>query len=198
VFSAQDLQSLVRTRWRGFPAVVAGGSPQTLDYAKLHRAQRHFPRRAWKRCRLSPGRPASFNRQPGLLQGWGQPVYTMGEAVRACGKSKPAIAKAIRTGRISATRADDGSYRIDPAELHRVYPVAGQLFDPGKRGDTPADSPVDTGLLVELTKWRALAEERDAVIRDLRSRLDRETEERRRLIAVLTGPHRPWWRGWFR
>jgi hypothetical protein len=43
-------------------------------------------------------------------------------------------------------------------------------------------------------------------IRDMRTRLDaaaevqqREAEERRRLIAILTGPARvPWWRRWFR
>ena len=34
-------------------------------------------------------------------------------------------------------------------------------------------------------------------IRDLRARLDRETEERRRLIAMLVDRW-PWWRRWFR
>ena len=50
-------------------------------------------------------------------------MYTLGEAARASGKSKPTIAKAIKTGRVSAIRQPDGSYQIDPAELHRVYPV---------------------------------------------------------------------------
>src|SRR6185369_6775676 len=49
----------------------------------------------------------------------GCPVYTLGEAARASGKGKSTIAKAIKSGRISATRDPDGSYRIDPAELHR-------------------------------------------------------------------------------
>jgi hypothetical protein len=39
--------------------------------------------------------------------------------------------------------------------------------------------------------------QQDATIRDLRTRLDAEAEERRKLIAVLTD-RRPWWRRWFR
>jgi hypothetical protein len=35
------------------------------------------------------------------------------------------------------------------------------------------------------------------VIRDLRTRLDGEVEERRRMLALLTD-RRPWWRRWFR
>jgi hypothetical protein len=53
------------------------------------------------------------------------PVYTLGEAARASGKSKSTIAKAVKSGRVSAVRGDDGSYQIDPAELHRVYPLTG-------------------------------------------------------------------------
>lgn len=49
--------------------------------------------------------------------------YTLGEAAKATGKNKSTINRAIKAGRISAERQDDGSYRIDPAELHRVFPV---------------------------------------------------------------------------
>ena len=49
-------------------------------------------------------------------------TYTLGEASRACGRAKPSIARAIQTGRLPASRAPDGSWAIDPAELHRVYP----------------------------------------------------------------------------
>ena len=38
----------------------------------------------------------------------------------------------------------------------------------------------------------------EETIRDLRSRLDAEAEERRRLLALLTGLRLPWWRRWFR
>src|SRR5215472_6695374 len=57
-------------------------------------------------------------------------------------------ARVIKVGRLSATRTEDGSYQIDPAELHRVYPMTGesngktQRFDtPGAAGVLPAVSP---------------------------------------------------------
>jgi hypothetical protein len=49
--------------------------------------------------------------------------------------------------------------------------------------DTPA---ANGGLPGAVEVWRALATERAEVIRDLRARLDAESEERRRLIA---GPY---------
>jgi hypothetical protein len=49
--------------------------------------------------------------------------YTLGTAAKATGKSKSTLSRDIKCGKISATRKDDGSYEIDPAELHRVYPA---------------------------------------------------------------------------
>jgi hypothetical protein len=146
-------------------------------------------------------------------------VYTLGEAARASGKSKSTIAKAIKSGRISAVRGVDGSYQIDPAELHRVYPVTGVTNGAGARFDTGAlNGALDRGAPGELAKWRALAIEREEVIRNLWQRLDASEDERRRvqerLTALLTyrqagsvpsaggpsssGAPRPWWRRWFR
>ena len=53
-------------------------------------------------------------------------MYTLGQAAKATGKSKPTIQAAIKKGRISAKKGDDGSYEIDPSELHRVYPPISQ------------------------------------------------------------------------
>src|SRR5688572_29247157 len=49
--------------------------------------------------------------------------YTLGTAAKATGKNKSTLSRDIKSGKISATRRDDGSYEIDPAELHRVYPA---------------------------------------------------------------------------
>jgi excisionase family DNA binding protein len=48
--------------------------------------------------------------------------YTLGQAAKATGLSKPTISEAIKKGRISARKNESGSFEIDPAELHRVYP----------------------------------------------------------------------------
>jgi hypothetical protein len=51
-----------------------------------------------------------------------QHSYTLGTAAKATGKNKSTIHRAIKSGKISATRDDSGTYHIDPAELHRVFP----------------------------------------------------------------------------
>lgn len=49
---------------------------------------------------------------------------TVGQAAKITGFSKPTIARAIKAGRLSAQRKEDGSYEIDPAELARVYAIS--------------------------------------------------------------------------
>ena len=44
------------------------------------------------------------------------------EAAQHAGTSKSTILRAVKAGRLSAVRTDDGGYSIDPAELFRVYP----------------------------------------------------------------------------
>jgi hypothetical protein len=135
--------------------------------------------------------------------------YTLGEAARATGKSKAAISRAIKLHKLSAERRDDGSFRIDPAELHRVYPPV--AAEPTTQPSTA--EPGATGEVRELRARLAAAAERladkDAVIEDLRRRLDAEAEERRRaqaqLTALLTDQRqqpapqpaaRSWWKFW--
>jgi hypothetical protein len=134
-------------------------------------------------------------------------MYSLGQAARAVGKAKSTISRDVKSGRISATRNPDGSLTIDPAELHRVYPAVFQDNGSpnGRSNDSQPPRPgAATGggtavLRREVELLRSQLVDRDETIRDLRSRLDRETEERRQLIALLTGPaRRPWSRRWFR
>jgi hypothetical protein len=48
--------------------------------------------------------------------------YTLGTAANACGLNKSTVLRAIKAGKISATRDEHGQWHIDPAEMHRVYP----------------------------------------------------------------------------
>lgn len=48
-------------------------------------------------------------------------ALTIGEAAQQTGKSKSTLSRAIKQGKISASRNDDGSFSIEPAELFRVY-----------------------------------------------------------------------------
>jgi hypothetical protein len=49
-------------------------------------------------------------------------TYSLSEAAEATGKVKSTIFKACKNGRISYTKDDNGQFRIEAAELHRVFP----------------------------------------------------------------------------
>jgi hypothetical protein len=130
--------------------------------------------------------------------------------------SKPTLSKAISSGRLSAEKQADGSYRIQPAELFRVYPPEsrGNRFDRsdgGERETGSADWLADSEVALLRERLALLTEERERErtqltdqIQDLRRRLDAEAEarraeaeERRKMTALLTDQRqhrrRRWW-----
>ena len=121
------------------------------------------------------------------------PFLTLGQAAKATGRSKAGILDAIRGGRLSATRDDKNQWQIDPAELHRVYPLLVQPTVKHEQDQKPLNANDSVhfeekiGFLERIIG--TLENERD----DLRRRLDKETEERReaqtKLTALLT--HQP-------
>jgi len=50
-------------------------------------------------------------------------MLSLSEAATAAGIAKSTIWRAIKTGRISASRTHIGTYEVDPAELFRVFPA---------------------------------------------------------------------------
>jgi excisionase family DNA binding protein len=126
--------------------------------------------------------------------------YTLGEAAKRTELSKPTIQRAIKSGKLSANRNDDGSYAIDPSELERVYgplPVTGNSDRHETQNVTAVSSNETGGLEAEVQHLRERlsslelerAREREQLsdqIEDLRRRLDTEGEERRKLTALLT------------
>lgn len=127
--------------------------------------------------------------------------HTLGEAAKAVGVSKSTLRRAIERGRLSATRLDDGSYAIDPAELARVFPRPSAATPEMARSDTAND----TGALrLEVDLLREQLEQIKGERDDLRRRLDFSEDERRaaqeRLTALLTDqrPRRGGWWPWRR
>lgn len=156
--------------------------------------------------------------------------YTANEAAKATGKNVATITRAIKSGKISAYKDDNGAWRIDPVELHRSFPAFAQTLQNTKmqRDANPPqklNTSIDNTLQEELSTLRErvrsqdqLLDDRAEQIADLRIRLDREGEERRKLAAVLTDQrgsglisyppkasksselpapeHQTWWRRW--
>jgi excisionase family DNA binding protein len=123
--------------------------------------------------------------------------YTLGTAARATGVSKSTIYRAIKAGRMSASRADTGDYAIDPAELHRVFPPldsdATRFGSAGaKRGPTP---PVSGELALKAARLEAEIAATALVSELLRRQLDETRQDRdhwrgqaQRLVAPLPPP----------
>ena len=55
-------------------------------------------------------------------------MLTVVEAARYCGVSRSTISSAIRIGKLSATRGEDGSWSIDSVELARYLDANGYRF----------------------------------------------------------------------
>ena len=111
-------------------------------------------------------------------------TFSLTQAAKQVGKSKPTISKAIKTGRLSAKKVGTG-YQIDAAELFRVYPKATETL-PDKTGQ---DDPKVALLELEARMLRDQLDRERETVEDLRTRLDRAE----RLIT----DQRPEPRRWF-
>ena len=99
------------------------------------------------------------------------PEMTLSEAATWTGKGRPAILKAIQKGRISARKDDSGQWRIDPAELGRVY-------KPGNTQDGSSDDPRSSQDIAQATasKDQEIGLLRDA-LDDARKQRDKWQDE---------------------
>jgi hypothetical protein len=150
------------------------------------------------------------------------PMFTLGQAARLTGLGKTTITRAIKAGRLSASRRDDGSYEIDPAELHRVYSIqletpetvtqSGHAAHHAPPNATPRDSSIDSevaarlaALEVEVQGLKALLDEVRASRDEVRQDRDGWKGQAERLALmrpvetpVTPGPvteeRRSWWR----
>jgi hypothetical protein len=116
-------------------------------------------------------------------------MLTLGAAARLAGVSKSTLARAIKAGRMSAaSRRDDGSYELDPAEVTRCFP----LRPPGNGGATASmtqyATPDATAALADMTA------QRDDVKAD-RDRWRTQAEATQRLLSDATArAAQPWWK----
>jgi len=129
--------------------------------------------------------------------------WSISHAARETGLSKSTISRAIKSGRISATRQHDGSYLIEPAELFRVYPRSvaqpptstrhDAVRNPLKEADATTSNEVELLKLKLSMTEELLAQEREnsrqqqETVQDLRKRLDAATDK----VLALAQPAQP-------
>ena len=122
-------------------------------------------------------------------------MYTLGQAAKEAGCSKATISRAIKNGKLSASRLEDNTYQINPAELQRWIDSNGhrnskmkQIATPDKTPETPIGN---SALQAEADGLRAQVELLKSERDDLRDRLDREAEERRQITTRLLEYEKP-------
>ena len=134
-------------------------------------------------------------------------VLSLREAAEQAGTSKSTIWRAIRAGRLSAQRTDDGGFAIDPAELFRAFPPqqpeeerpSGQNATPSEAAPEWPVTPATDELAVKLAVAEAELEGLKALLAEVKAnrdelRQDRD-EWRGRAERLLAPPERrPWWR----
>lgn len=121
--------------------------------------------------------------------------YTLGTAAKATGKAKSTILRAVKSGTISASKSHDGSYEIEPSELHRVFPPNGAQQEQFNNTQPHEEHSATLRSRLEIleTERKREREQMQATIDDLRGRLDRSEE---RVTALLSGPKskkESWW-----
>jgi hypothetical protein len=114
------------------------------------------------------------------------------QAATATGKSKSTINRAIKSGKLSAKRHEDGSYSIDGAELSRVFRFGTHSGSKWVSPEPPAE-PVRTATLeAENAALRAALDREREALDDLRA--DRDAWKQQ-ATALLAAPpkRRRWW-----
>jgi excisionase family DNA binding protein len=113
-------------------------------------------------------------------------MLTLAEAAKETGLTKPAIFKAIKNGKISASKDERGQWMIDPAELFRVY-------DPVSKKETEEPQTANFSLLLKLKELESKLEvtdkrllDKDREIDDLRTQRDHWRTQAEQITRLLT------------
>jgi excisionase family DNA binding protein len=115
-------------------------------------------------------------------------AYTLATAAEAAKVTKPTVFRWIKSGKISATKTDEGTYRIEPAELHRYLDSVKEtpLSETVQKVETPPVTGNDTlpemiALRSEVEKLKALLEAEKQRASEIREDRDRWADQAQRL-----------------
>ena len=122
--------------------------------------------------------------------------YTLGEAAIATGKSKSTLSKAIKAGKITAFKNDNGAFEIEPSELHRLYPPAPLAIEENtsesidsEQNATPDSTPKNTSNIEVLEAKLQMANERIEELKADKEKLEVDKEQwRQQATNLLAAP----------
>src|SRR3954453_16359749 len=96
-------------------------------------------------------------------------AYTLAQAIASTGRSRSALIRAIRSGKLSAARDASGAYLVDPSELRRVYPGTWAGTPPGMPNGSPgppAGEAIDTPRHADIAALLAAEQAKNTVLAD--------------------------------
>lgn len=106
------------------------------------------------------------------------------QAAELCGVSRSTIHRALKGGKLSGQRTEEGGWSIDPSELARVFPwetpEPAQRDSVGRERDGVGDMVAVQAMQITMLQQQ-LEREQDTVA-DLRRRLDRAED---RVLALM-------------
>lgn len=124
---------------------------------------------------------------------------SVAQAAALIGKSKSTLLRAVKSGRVSASRDEAGTLWLDPSEVFRVYPAASSDAVPAALV-AQDDAALIASLREQLADAErraavasAVADERASALADARRNLD---DLRRLLPPAAPVSVRRWWQFW--
>ncbi len=128
--------------------------------------------------------------------------FSLSEAAKEADVNRTTILRRINAGKLSAQKDDNGQWKIDPAELYRVYPKRSSEEGSAKSDAYSVQSDAkQRAATVETSETLALIRQMvdathsakneeiqrlEDTIEDLRNRLDKESAQNRALTQMIT------------
>ena len=106
---------------------------------------------------------------------------SLNQAAKTCGRAKSTLLEAIKSGRLSADKTQNGHYEIDPSELYRAFPfpAPGHLEPASDRTSVPQPTPTENhqntkGLEREVELLREMLDKAEANAEHWRKLVERQ------------------------
>lgn len=126
--------------------------------------------------------------------------YSLADAAKATGTNKTTILRAIKSGKISGAKDEHGAWLVEPAELHRVYPLAELRSGAGSDATQQYAPPSAAVIEGQIAALRDTAELLRAQLDDVRKDRDSWRDQAQAITRQLADARtpqpaaRPWWR----
>lgn len=121
-------------------------------------------------------------------------MYTLGQAAKETGKAKSTISKAIRNGKLSASKDVHGQYAIDPVELFRIWPMKNGETDETPRGGSRSND----NLLIENRGLQERIKLLEQHLDEMKSDRDEWRKQARTLLLDTSASNTGFWQRLFK